>query len=73
MSNKLLQQKVKVLMKLFDCGCTTEKELQALSMETILKIPGITISDMTMIIDLKTQVKANKLYSYLGLNEDKEE
>ena len=34
-----LQQKVKVLNKLFDAKCRTEKELQALDMESILKIP----------------------------------
>ena len=34
-----LQQKVKVLNKLFDAKCRTEKDLQGLSMESILKIP----------------------------------
>ena len=48
-----LQQKVKVLNKLFDAKCRTEKDLQGLSMESILKIPNITI-------------QASKLFSYLG-------
>lgn len=61
-----LQQKVKVLSKLFDNGCKTEKELQALNMESILKIPNITIQDMTVIMELQKQVKANHLFSYLG-------
>ena len=61
-----LQQKVKVLNKLFDNGCKTEKELQALDMESILKIPNITIMDMTIITELQKQVKANKLFSFLG-------
>ena len=34
--NMSLAQKVKVLQKLFDFGCKTEKDLQALSMESIL-------------------------------------
>lgn len=38
-----LQQKVKVLNKIFDAKCRTEKDLQGLSMESILKIPNITI------------------------------
>jgi len=34
-----LQQKVKVLAKLYDSGCKTEKDLKALSLQNILKIP----------------------------------
>ena len=40
------QNKVKVLNKLFDSGCDTEKKLQQLDMEAILKIPNITIPYM---------------------------
>lgn len=64
-----LQQKVKVLMKLYESGCTAEKELQALSMETILQIPDITVADMQIILELQKQTKANKLFSYLGGDE----
>lgn len=67
MKEKLtLQQKVKVLTKLFDSGCKTEKDLQAISTEEILQIPNITISDMKAIIELQKQTKANKLFSYLA-------
>lgn len=61
-----LQQKVKVLGKLFDMGCKTEKELQSVSMEDILQIPGITISDMKIILEIQKQTKGNKLFSYLS-------
>lgn len=61
-----LQQKFKVLIKLFESNCKTEKALQALTMESILKIPNITIQDMTIIMELQKQSKANKLFSYLG-------
>ena len=67
-----LQQKVKVLNKLFDAKCRTEKDLQGLSMESILKIPGITIPDMSLIIELQKQTKANKLFSYLGGGTDEQ-
>ena len=33
------QQKTKLLTKLFDAGCNTEKKLQQLDMESILKFP----------------------------------
>lgn len=38
--NFTFQQKTKLLTKLFDAGCNTEKKLQQLDMESILKIPG---------------------------------
>lgn len=68
-----LQQKVKVLDKLYESGCKTEKELQALSMEAILKIPNITIADMTVIMELQKQTKAGKLFSYLGGGENEQQ
>ena len=67
-----LQQKVKVLNKLFDAKCRTEKELQALDMESILKIPNITIQDMTVIMELQKATKSNKLFSYLGGGSDEQ-
>lgn len=61
-----LQQKVKVLAKLFDAGCKTEKDLKALNLQTILKIPDVTVPDMTVITELQEQVAKNRLFSYLG-------
>lgn len=59
-------QKVKVLTKLIDSGYVNEKKLQQLNIEGILKIPGITIPEMTIILEIQKQTKANKLYSYLS-------
>ena len=61
-----LAQKNKILKKLFDFGCKTEKDLQALDVESILKMPDVTIMDITIITQLQKQVKSNKLFSYLG-------
>lgn len=55
------QQKIKLLTKLFDFGCNTEKKLQQLDMESILKIPGITIPDMALILEFQKETKANKI------------
>ena len=71
--NTPLQQKVKVLTKLYESGCTTEKGLQALTMESILQVPGITIADMHIILELQKQTKANKLFSYLGGDDNEQE
>ena len=64
------QNKVKVLNKLFDSGCDTEKKLQQLDMEAILKIPNITIPDMGVIMELQKNTKSGKLFSYLGGGSD---
>lgn len=68
-----LQQKVKVLNKLFDAKGRTEKDLQGLSMESILKIPNITIQDMTVIMELQKATKSGKLFSYLGGGTDEQQ
>ena len=59
-------QRVKVLSKLYDADCKTEKDLQSLTTETILQIPDITVPDMAIIIGLQKSTKANKLFTYLG-------
>ncbi len=71
--NFTFQHKVKVLQKLFESGCKTEKALQSLTIENILKIPGITIPDMTVIMELQRQTKAHKLFSYLGGGKDEQQ
>ena len=60
-----LQQKVKVLSKLFEAKCRTEKDLQGLTIESILKIPNITI--------LQKATKSGKLFSYLGGGADEQQ
>lgn len=65
-----MQQKIKVITKLVDNGCDTEKKLQKLEMEHILKIKGITIPDMGIILELQKATKAGRLFSYLGNGTD---
>ena len=65
MKNKY-QQKLKVLNKLFEAGCGSEKELQEMSLERILAIRGINMQDMAVIAELQKQVKGNHLFSYLS-------
>ena len=71
--NLTLQQKVKVMQKLYDSDCKTEKDLQALSMESVLQIEGITIQDMTVIMALQKRVKPHTLFSYLGGAENEQQ
>ena len=72
-ANTALQQKVKVLAKLYDSGCKTEKDLNSLSLQSILKIPDISVSDMTVITELQEQIAKNRLFSYLGGADDEQQ
>ena len=60
------QQKIKVLSKLYEGGCKTEKDLQTLELAEMLKIPNITVPELSIIVDLQKGVKTHTLYSYLG-------
>lgn len=64
------QQKIKVLTKIVDSGYDTEKKLQQLNTEGILKILGITIPEISVILELQKQTKSNKLFSYLSGGSD---
>lgn len=68
-----LQQKMKVLEKLFEFGCKTEKDLKALNLQSILQIPGISVPDMTIITELQEQIAKNRLFSYLGGGTDEQQ
>ncbi|MCM1295924.1 MAG: hypothetical protein NC311_10320 [Muribaculaceae bacterium] len=65
-AQQTFQQKIKVLTKLYEGGCRTEKDLQTLELAEMLKIPNITVPELTIITELQKGVKAHSLYSYLG-------
>ena len=56
---------MRVITKLRDSGCRSEKALNELPMETVLTIPGINLQDIGIILEVKKQVKSNHLFSYL--------
>lgn len=66
------QQKIKVISKLYEGGCKTEKDLQTLELAEMLKIPGITVPELSIIVNLQKCVKAHTLYSYLGGGENEQ-
>ena len=45
----------------------------SLSLQSILKIPDISVSDMTVITELQEQIAKNRLFSYLGGAEDEQQ
>lgn len=66
------QQKFKVLNKLFEAGFKTEKDLQSINFQNVFSIPNLTVQEMSIISELQTNTKCNKLYSYLGGNNDEQ-
>ena len=57
---------VKVLNKIFEAGFTTEKDISAMTMDDILSMQGITVTEISMINDLQKAIKANKVITFLG-------
>ncbi len=66
------QQKFKVLNKLFEAGFKTEKNLQSINFQNVFSIPNLTVQEMSIISELQINTKGNKLYSYLGGNNDEQ-
>lgn len=67
------EHKLAVLELLWDNGVADEKELAALDIGAMLCIDGLSIDDLKVILELQKQVKAGKLFSYLGSGEPKVE
>lgn len=65
MTNLTYAQKTKLINRLAQAGFDTEKKYNDLELESILKIPNISISDIQNIVELKKVVKSGKLLSYL--------
>ena len=57
---------IKVLNKVFDAGFTDEKTIAAMTIDDILKMPGVTVADIGIINELQKSIKANKVISFLG-------
>lgn len=56
----------RTLNRLLDAGYDTEKAILSLSMEDMLRLPGITVTELAVINELQKHVKANKLITFLG-------
>lgn len=60
------QKAVRVINKILDAGFTDEKAIAAMTMDDILSMQGITVSDIALINDLQKSIKGNKVISFLG-------
>ncbi len=64
---------VKLLNKLFQAGFTDEKAIISMTMDDILALSGISISDISLINELQKSIKAGRLMSFLGGNQVEKE
>ena len=56
---------VKIIAKLMEAGFDSEKEIQSMSMDDILSLPGITVAEIGVINEVQKAVKANKVITLL--------
>ena len=61
-----LEHKIAAMQKIYNAGARDEKALADLDATKMLNIDGITIDDLRMMLEIQKQVKANKLFSFLG-------
>ena len=60
-------ERLRILVKkLMEEGYATEKEIQAMTIDEMLVLPGISVGEIGMINELQKAIKANKVLSYLG-------
>ena len=52
--------------KVLDAGFPDEKAIAAMTIDDILKMPGVTVADIGIINELQKSIKANKVISFLG-------
>jgi hypothetical protein len=60
------QKAIKVIGKVLDAGFTDEKAIAAMTMDDVLSMQGVTVSDISLINELQKSIKSNKVISFLG-------
>lgn len=65
---------IRTLNKLFAAGATSEKEVSALTVQDMLGLPGITVTEMKIITQLQEAIRKKAVIRYLsGADEGKED
>ena len=72
MAKSISSQNMKILNKIIDAGYGTEKDVLSMTIDKILAIQGITVSEISAISEFQKAVKANKVITFLsgGLDND---
>ena len=65
----LRQRKFKLLEKVFETGLVTDKKICDISPEDMLKIKGITTTELKILCDLRDNLRQGTVMTFLALNE----
>lgn len=65
---------IRTLNKLFAAGAVSEKDVSTLTVQDMLELPGITVTEMKIITQLQEAIRKKAVLRYLsGADEEKEE
>lgn len=56
----------KVLNKLIDAGYRSEKQVLGMTTQEMIELPGISIPEVGMILEMQKAIKANRVLTYLA-------
>lgn len=60
------KKKIRMFNRLFAVGFEDEKSILAMSMDDILALDGITVSDISLINDLQKAIQSHKIIAFLS-------
>lgn len=64
---------IKAMNKLFAAGADTDRKVTAFTVQDMLALPGITVTEVKIITDLQTAIKKRAVIRFLsGAEEEKE-
>ena len=70
---KHLSLVTKVLEKLFKAGFITEKDILAIQLDDLVRVPDINGNEILIIIELKKAIRNKKIIAFLSGKEEKKE
>lgn len=65
----LRQRKFRLIEKVFETGLVTDKQICDISPEDMLKIKGITTTELKILCDLRDNLRQGTVMTFLALNE----
>ena len=70
---KNLNQITKVLEKIFKAGFITEKDILAIQLDDLVRVPDINGNEIMIIIELNKAIKNRKIIAFLSGSEERKE
>ncbi len=62
------RKNVSTISKLLEAGFTTEKDILSMTLDEILRLPGIRLADIKCINELQKSIRENKIITFLCNN-----